>query len=119
MGKANFSANKIKYFRGDEDFAKTISSLKTLLELDFDQLFCAHRPVPRGGKQKLKQKLDYLLSLEEKVRHLKSKGYSIKKIARDLLGPEGYGFFMITWGDVSRKNIVRSILEGAHIRPVL
>ncbi|WP_163832072.1 MBL fold metallo-hydrolase [Spartinivicinus ruber] len=107
-----FLADKIKLFRGDEDFAKTIESLKRLVTLEFADLFCAHRPIMNQGKQALQQKLAYLLELEDQARYLHRKGHSIKAITQQLLGNESRLRTLLTRGDMSKQNIIRSILFG-------
>ena len=60
-----YLASRVKFFRDDEDFAQSMASLKKILELDFDALFCAHNPKPAQGKKYLKEKLQYFLELEK------------------------------------------------------
>ena len=40
------------------------------------------------------------------------KGLSIKEITRRVLGREILKMYLLTWGDVSKFNIVHSILNG-------
>jgi glyoxylase-like metal-dependent hydrolase (beta-lactamase superfamily II) len=42
---------KIKYFRSDEQIKDMINSLKIIVNLDFDSIFCAHNPVAEDGKK--------------------------------------------------------------------
>lgn len=107
-----FLASRIKFFRGDEDFAKTVSSLRRLCALPFDALFCAHRPVARGGRAALQKKLDQFVSLEAEVRHLYARGLSLREITRRTLGREEPFMWGLTLGDVSKRNVVRSVLFG-------
>lgn len=107
-----FLADKIKLFRGDEDFSKTINSLKRLVALEFDHLFCAHRPIMDQGNQALRDKLAFLLDLEGQARNLHQKGYAVKEITRQLLGKENNLRAIVTRGDMSKQNVIRSILFG-------
>lgn len=107
-----FLASRIKFFRRDEDFARSLASLRRLCALPFDALFCAHRPVPKGGREALQRKLDQFVSLEAEVRHHYAKGLSLREITRRVLGPEEAFMWSITLGDVSKRNVVRSILYG-------
>ncbi len=111
-----FIAERIKFFRADEDFGKTVESLKTLVGLDFEQLFCAHRPVRKHGKAALQRKLDYLLEIEGRVRQLAQQGDSISQITKRILGPEDKLMFVMTMGDMAKRNFVRSILLGPKKR---
>jgi glyoxylase-like metal-dependent hydrolase (beta-lactamase superfamily II) len=106
-----FLASRIKYFRADEDFGQTVASLRRLTGLSFEALFCAHRPVLQGGREALQRKLDQLVSLEQEVRALHARGLPVREISRRVLGPEDF-FFLLTAGDVSRRNVVRAILYG-------
>lgn len=111
-----FLAERVKYFRADEDFAASLRSLERLVELDFDALFCAHRPVPTGGKAALRGKLQHLREVEGKVRELAERGCGVAEITRRVLGPEPWGLYLASWGDLSKGNLVRSILEGPRLR---
>lgn len=112
-----FLASRIKYFRADEDFAATLASLRRLCALPFDALYCAHRPVVTGGKAALTKKLDQLVTLEGEVRGLYARGLSLGEIARRTLGREDLWLYLWTAGDVSRRNLVRSIVHGPVRRP--
>lgn len=114
-----FLGERIKYFRGDEDFARTITSLERLVALDFDALFCAHRPLPTGGREALRRKLEHLRELEERVRELAAKGLGLREITRRALGPEPTLLYLFSGGDLSKQNLVRSILHGPVPRPGL
>jgi len=111
-----FLAERVKLFRGDEDFGKTIQTLRKLCALDFDSLFCAHHPVPTYGRAALQRKLDHLLEVEDKVRALAARGYGRRAIARGVLGPESKWMFAFTTGDATKNNLVRAILEGPRPR---
>ncbi len=107
-----FLASRIKYFRADEDFAATVASLRRLTALSFEALYCAHRPVVTGGRAALAKKLDQLVTLEGEVRRLHAQGLSLGEIARRTLGREDLWLYLWTAGDVSRRNLVRSIVHG-------
>jgi glyoxylase-like metal-dependent hydrolase (beta-lactamase superfamily II) len=111
-----FLFEKIKFFRRDEDFAQTVASLETILQLDFDVLYCAHRPRLQQGKRALAQKLSWLRELEGEVRMRYEKGMDVKAITRELFG-SAKAMTWLTMGDVSSKRLVESILWGATPRP--
>ncbi|MFN7971145.1 MAG: hypothetical protein U0166_02145 [Acidobacteriota bacterium] len=46
------------------------------------------------------------------MRHLAERGYGIGDIARRVLGHEELPIFCLSFGDVSKRNVVRSILHG-------
>lgn len=111
-----FLGERIKYFRGDEDFQATVDSLQRLCRLEFDTLFCAHRPVVSGGRSALKGKLQHLSDLGGRVRELHQRGWSERAITRELLGNENWFMYLMTAFDVSKINLVRSILHGPRLR---
>jgi glyoxylase-like metal-dependent hydrolase (beta-lactamase superfamily II) len=79
-----YLGERIKFFRYDENFYDQIASLKKLMTLDFDTLFCAHNPCLKNGKQRIKNKLQFLEDLYGKVRELSEKGHSEKAVIKTL-----------------------------------
>lgn len=111
-----FLGEHVKNFRRDEDFARVRDSLSRLGQLDFEALFCAHKPVVRGGRAALQRKLSQLLEIEGQVRALHARGWPLSRIARQVLGPERKLVYALTLGDVSKYNLVRSIVYGPKKR---
>lgn len=111
-----FLNEKIRYFRGDEDFAATVESLRQLTRLDFDKLFCAHRPRLQHGRRCLEKKLQFLLDLQGRVLELHQRGLPAREITRRLLGREPWLLYLFSAGDLSKVNLVRSILNGPRPR---
>ena len=111
-----FLAPKVKLFRRDEDFRATVESLERLVALDFDALFCAHWPHPTGGRAALRGKLEHLREVEGQVRQLHEKGWSPRAISREVLGRPRLSWRILTLGDASGENMVRSILGGPRPR---
>jgi glyoxylase-like metal-dependent hydrolase (beta-lactamase superfamily II) len=111
-----FIHERVKLFRADEDFAATIATLERFLALDFDVLFCAHRPRLQGGKDAIRQKLEWLREIEGGARALHAEGVGIREIARRVL-PRPGSLDWLAFGDASGENIVRSILHGPVARP--
>jgi len=114
-----FIAERVRYFRGDEDFRATIESLQRLVALEFDTIYCAHNPQLSGGKQALRNKLDHLLEIEGQVRRRYAAGRSMRAIAREVLGREQPSQWLITGADFTKLNLVRSILRGPTKRKPL
>ncbi len=110
-----FLGSKIKFFRQDEDITLTIMSLQKLLRLDFDTLFCGHNPKINNPKRFIEEKLEQMLSLVSAVKYLVKSGMSNKAIIRNVSkGNEVHLAGLITLGDVSYKNMVRSALKSVH-----
>ena len=105
-----YLGERIKFFRADERFAEQIASLKKVLALDFDSLFCAHNPCLKNGKQKIKNKLQFLEDLYGNVRELVEKGHSAKAVIKALDPRNDRGLKLITMGNVSFANMVRSAM---------
>jgi len=111
-----FVAERVKVFRGDEDFHETCATLERFLALDFDALLCAHRPRFSGGKEAIRAKLSWLREVEGRVRDSHARGRSVRRIVRELGIEPSSAFYAITFGDVTTANLVRSILEGPRKR---
>lgn len=63
-----------------ENTLETIKSIKLLLELDWDTIFCSHSGVKTNGKERLKRKLDYLESISYQVKKLHNNGLTMEEI---------------------------------------
>ncbi|MCK5311263.1 MAG: MBL fold metallo-hydrolase [Desulfobacteraceae bacterium] len=106
-----FLADKIKFFRSDEDANAQILSLKKVLKLDFDTLLCSHYPKLKNGKTRIKNKLEFLQELEGNIIKFCEKGYSAKQIFRALRLKEDYVTKYFCFGNVSMLNGVRSVVR--------
>jgi glyoxylase-like metal-dependent hydrolase (beta-lactamase superfamily II) len=112
-----FLHERVKVFRRDEDFAATITTLERLCALDFETLYCAHRPRLTAGRAALRTRLDWLRGIEDRVRRLHAEGRDVAAITRALgLGEARIGRWL-TAGDASTENMVRSVLFGPTPRP--
>ena len=104
-----YIASKPRFMRADENVDDQIESLRRVLELEFDTLFCAHRGVVKDGHRAMRAKLDYLISLRDEVRQLHAAGRSIREITRRLLGRETL-LSLLTLYHFSKTNLVRGCL---------
>jgi glyoxylase-like metal-dependent hydrolase (beta-lactamase superfamily II) len=95
-----FIHERVKLFRRDEDFAATVATLERFLTLDFEVLFCAHRPRLTGGKAAIREKLGWLRDVEGEVRALHARGVPPAEIARRAV-PLPAPLTAITLGDAS------------------
>ncbi len=105
-----YLGDRIKYFRSDEKFRDQIKSLKTVLALDFNALFCAHHPIPEGGKARLAAKLSFLEDFYGRVWDLKQKGLSESEIIARLDLKQDRLVKWVTLGNACFANMVRSVL---------
>lgn len=101
----------IKIFRADEDFYSIMKSLKRVLELDFDRLFCSVNPRETGGKEMIRMKLGFMEDLLGLIRKLQKKGMSEKEILNHVKGKESRITKYFTQGNVSYSNMIKSILK--------
>ena len=107
-----YLGERIKFFRSDENFRDQIVSLKKIMTLDFDTLFCAHSPCLKDGKQKIKNKLQFLEDLLGNVGKLAEKGYSEKAVIKALDPKKDRGVKWLTMGNVSFANMIRSAMAS-------
>ncbi len=106
-----YLGDKIKFFRADENLGSQISSLKKILELDFQTLLCAHHPKSEHGKKHIENKLGFLEDLYGKIVELWEKGYSHKQIFTSLNLKEDLFIKYFCFGNVSMVNGVKSVIR--------
>jgi glyoxylase-like metal-dependent hydrolase (beta-lactamase superfamily II) len=107
-----YLGDRAKYFRADERIKDEIQSLKIVRELDFDSVFCAHHPKVRDGKKSIIRKLDFLENLYGSVEELYKQGFDIGQIMRKLKIKETYFLMMFCFGNISARNMVRSVINA-------
>jgi glyoxylase-like metal-dependent hydrolase (beta-lactamase superfamily II) len=106
-----YLADRIKFFRSDEDMGTQIESLKTVAGLDFDTLLCAHNPKPAKGRNHIRNKLEFLENLYGAIISFYEKGLPEKQIFKQLKLREAYLTKYICFGNVSMRNGVRSAIR--------
>jgi len=90
-----------------ESMPVLMDSLRRVLALPFDTLFCSHAgPVP-DGRASLKRKLQVLSDIQGQVRELAGRGWSIDQVTRHLF-PSKPAITWLSLGEFSFANIVRS-----------
>lgn len=107
-----YLSSQVKYFRADERIEDQISSLRLVMGLDFDALFCAHHPRPSRGKTCIAAKLQYLEDLYGQVALLAAKGMDASGIMKSLHLKEDRKIKWLCFGNVSMKNLVRSVIRA-------
>ncbi len=101
----------INYYLRGENMKQQIASTKKILELDFDTMFCSHRPQLTGGKQKLHKKLAFLEDYYEKVLTLHKEGKSPQQIMKELRLKESWPIRLMSGGDLSQLQMVKSVTD--------
>ena len=104
-----YISKSLKYLRSDENLQQLITSLETLIELDFEILFCPHRGIVEQGKQALKEKRDNLLNMCRQSQTLMAQGLSESEIVVALLGPEDR-LAKISKFNISKGNLIRQAM---------
>ena len=107
-----YLAERIKFFRSDEKIDQQVRSLKTVLQHDFDALFCGHNPVLKHGHRKLRRKLNYLEEIHGKVRLLVAKGLPEGEIIRRMDPRKDRFVRWVTMGNASFANMIRSAIRS-------
>jgi glyoxylase-like metal-dependent hydrolase (beta-lactamase superfamily II) len=92
----------------DENINDAIKSIKNILQLDFDTMFCGHSGIHYKGKEKLKGKLDYFLQIQEQVRNLEKSGFTTEEINKKLF-PGSNLWTKISRGEWSSLNIIKTV----------
>ncbi len=106
-----FVAEKIKYFAPYESLFQQIDSIKKLLQLDFDVLFCSHNPKLEDGKQRLKNKLQFFEDFSGEVEKYYRQGHNSRQIFALMGGKENYYYKVLTLGNFTAENMVRSVVK--------
>ncbi len=107
-----YLASHVKYFRADERIKDQIASLKKVLSLDFDSLFCAHHPKPTNGKDFIRKKLQYLEDIYGKTAELALMGMDSAMIMKTLHLKEAWKIKLLCFGNASMENMVRSVINS-------
>ena len=110
-----YLGDKIKFFRADERIIDEIRSIKKILRLDFEAVFCSHHPKPTGGKARMRRKLQFLEDLYGNVANLWSQGKNAAEIMEALKMKEATVVKWFSVGNVSAINGVRSIIQSQKL----
>ena len=106
-----YVADKIKYFANYESLLTQIESIKKLVALDFDTLFCSHNPKTHGGKQRLQNKLQFFEDFAGTVTQYYEQGHNARQIFALMGMKENYLNKYITLGGFCAENMVHSVVK--------
>jgi glyoxylase-like metal-dependent hydrolase (beta-lactamase superfamily II) len=107
-----YVATKVRYGRPEDRISLEIASLRRVLALPFQELFCSHRGPVENGREALARKLDYLLSLRAQIHASWRQGQSLAEIQRHLLGAEdGMGY--ASGFHFCKANLITACLQSA------
>jgi glyoxylase-like metal-dependent hydrolase (beta-lactamase superfamily II) len=103
---------RVRYLRRLEAPWVQIESLRRVLALGPEILFCAHAGRVEDARGALAEKIADWQRLAAAAAELRARGLSLRAITRRLAGREG----IYTWmslGDFSKRNLIRALLAGA------
>lgn len=106
-----FVNDYISYFLYRESVLQQIQSLRKVLTLDFEFMFCCHNPVLKNPKVRLQNKLNFLEEFYEKVTAVYDGEMSAKTVFRKLQLKEKWQIKLVSQGHLSKLNMVRSAIK--------
>ena len=106
-----FINSYISFTLHNESIKDQIESIRRILKLEFDVMFCSHNPKLDDPKKSLRKKLNFFEELYSGVERLHAKGYSPKAIFRELKLREDWVTRLLSGGDLSKMNMVRSAIR--------
>ncbi len=106
-----FLGPRLKYLRSDEDIYALLASLRRAIALEPQTLFCQHRGRVENAGSALRQKLDSLVELGERIQGLHAQGLGEEQIARALPGSD-LVWRLWTGGHFSKRNFVHAFLRS-------
>lgn len=105
-----YISRKLKMLRIDENLQQLVDSLKKVLKLDFEIIFCPHAGIIEDGKEALQDKLDYILDLCKKVQGKSQAGEGVEAITQEILGKEMLTS-RLTRGNFCKQNLIKGALK--------
>ncbi|QHE52399.1 MBL fold metallo-hydrolase [Pontibacillus sp. HMF3514] len=105
-----FVTPKPKVIMESESIPEMIQSLKKVLTYDFEEVFCCHTGYLPNGRLLLKQKLDYLLDLQENIVNIYQNGMTVGEIDQKLF-PNTPPIAPFSRYDWDSRHIVTSVLK--------
>lgn len=109
-----YLGSRVKYFRADERIDDAMNSIRKVLKLDFDSLFCAHNPREKNGRAALTEKLDFLENFCGEIRRLIGAGYPDRAIIARMTKGEVRLVKLFTLGNVSLERMVREGIRAVR-----
>ena len=103
-----FLGSRVLTIMRDESLPKLMTSIRRVLELDFDTMFCGHAGQVADGKTALRDKLQNMTELEGLVRTLAEKGCTVREATKRIF-PKFQLLTLLSGGEYSPENVVRSL----------
>ena len=109
----DFYVGNLRVFRRGENIYQQIAAARHVLTLDFDTLFCGHRPVLTDGKTAVQRKLTYLQNIVDQSLDYRQRGFTEAQIVRRVGLREDWFMRAFTSNDVAVTYLVRSALKDS------
>lgn len=106
-----FVSEYIRVFMRGESMKEQIESIKKILNLDFEVLFCSHNPQFKNGKQKLKNKLSFFESFYQNAANLYRSGKPAKIILKEMKLKEKWALRILSTGELSTLNMIKAVIK--------
>ncbi len=108
-----FVSPKTKMIMPEESISETINSLQTLLQRDFQTIYCAHAGVVEKGREMMQKKLEHLKQLQGEVIKLHRQGFDIQAINKRIF-PQKAPISLISRNEWCSENIIKSIIKDLN-----
>jgi endoribonuclease LACTB2 len=93
-----------------ESVPEIIRSIEFVLTHNFQEVYCSHSGYLKNGRKLLEKKLDYLLSLQEKVINAHDAGIPMNRIRKDFF-PKNKALQYFSFFESSPKHTVSSLIN--------
>jgi len=102
---------RVKYLRRIEDVWEHVRSLRRVRSLDPELMICSHAGLVEDARGAIERKIAWWDGLAEEAQTLRERGWPVRRITRELLGREGF-FYYVSLGDFAKRNLIRSLLTS-------
>ena len=106
-----FLGVRVREVRPEEDPRALAASLRRVLALAPEVMYCAHRGPVTDPIPSLVRKAEWLAEMIGRMESLIRAGWSDRAVSREVLGREGTTNY-VSGGDLSRANFVRAVRRG-------
>jgi glyoxylase-like metal-dependent hydrolase (beta-lactamase superfamily II) len=106
-----FLSVKVRVLRCDEDVIASMESLRQVMALPLQYMFCGSGKILAQPIELLKKKLEFYEDIQQRCETLHQKGWAVEKIRDAVLGKEGVWPWM-SQGEFSKLNLVKAFLTG-------
>lgn len=101
---------KTKVVLDEENIVHTLASLKKILNYDFEEVYCCHAGFLADGRTKIQEKIAYLEEMENNIRQLFDKGYSVEEMTKSIFSRD-YPITKVSGEQWSSKHIITAFIN--------